>query len=410
MSTASAPAKSAPAPTKADAAAALARGLEGIVAGESAICSVDQGKLIYRGYEIHDLAANATFEQVAFVLLEGHKPTDAELKRFKAELVAERALPEPVVQFLMTSGPMLKAGTAVPMDILRTAVSILGNLDKESQSTAADANLRKSKRLLAKTPTIIGHMQNVIDGRSIVERKNGGDANLSHAANLLYLMTGEKPSKEFEHVVDVSLILYAEHDFNASTFTTRVIAGTLSDMHGAVCGGIAALKGPLHGGANEMAMEMLKEIMKDVGEKGIGTKAVDDWMQNAFDTKRKLMGFGHRVYKNGDHRAPILHKLGRAIAATDKKNPGGHAASKWFDLGEQVQKIMLDKKNIHPNVDFPCGLTYFTMGIPVPQYTPIFVASRMSGWCAHISEQHANNRLIRPLSLYTGPAEMKWNS
>ncbi len=402
--------KPAPSPTKADAAAAFARGLEGIVAGESAICSVEQGKLIYRGYEIHDLAANATFEQAAFVLLEGHKPSDAELKRFKSELVAQRALPEPVIQFLLSSGPMLKNGTAVPMDILRTAVSILGNIDKESQDNSAAANLRKSKDLLAKTPTIIGHMQNVIDGKELIDRKTGGDANLTHAGNLLYLMTGQKPAKEFEHVMDVSLILYAEHDFNASTFTTRVIAGTLSDMHGAVCGGIAALKGQLHGGANEMAMEMLKEIMKDVGEKGIGTKAVDDWMQKAFDTKRKLMGFGHRVYKNGDHRAPILHKLGRNLAASDKKNPGGHNATKWFELGEQVQKIMLDKKNIHPNVDFPCGLTYFTMGIPVPQYTPIFVASRMSGWCAHISEQHANNRLIRPLSLYTGPAEMKWNA
>src|ERR1043165_5542904 len=250
----------------AEAKAAFARGLEGIVAGESAICSVEQGKLIYRGYEIHDLAAHATFEEVAFVLLEGHKPSADELKRFKQELVAERALPEPVVQFLLASGPMLKAGAAVPMDILRTAVSILGNLDKESQSVEAAANLRKSKRLLAKVPTIIGHMQNAIDGRELVERKTGGDPTLSHAGNLLYLMTAQKPSKENEHVMAVSLILYAEHAFNASPFTCRVIAGTLSDMHGAVTGGIAALKGPLHGGANEMAMEMLKEIMADVGE------------------------------------------------------------------------------------------------------------------------------------------------
>jgi 2-methylcitrate synthase len=271
-----------------------------------------------------------------------------------------------------------------------------------------DANLRKAKRLLAKIPTMIGHMQNVIDGKAIIERERGGDPTLGHAANLLYLMTGSKPAKEYAHVVDVSLILYAEHDFNASTFTSRVIAGTLSDMHGAICGGIAALKGPLHGGANEMAMEMLKEIMHDVGEKAIGTKAVDDWMQKAFDTKRKLMGFGHRVYKNGDHRAPILHKLGRDVAQSDTKNPGGHAAVKWFELGEQVQKIMLEKKNIHPNVDFPCGMTYFTMGIPVPQYTPIFVASRVSGWAAHIIEQHANNRIIRPLSRYIGEAPRKW--
>jgi citrate synthase len=155
-------------------------------------------------------------------------------------------------------------------------------------------------------------------------------------------------------------------------------------------------------------MEMLKEIMRDVGAAGIGTPKVDAWMQHAFDTKRKLMGFGHRVYKNGDHRAPILHKLGRAIAEKDRSNPGGHAAVDWFRLGEQVQKIMLEKKNIHPNVDFPCGLTYFTMGIPVPQYTPIFVAARITGWAAHVMEQHADNRLIRPMAAYTGPELMKW--
>ncbi len=395
--------------SKSDQAAAFAKGLEGVVAGDSAICSVEQGKLIYRGYEIHDLAANATFEQVAFLLLEGHKPSDAELARFKSELIAERMLPGPVLDYIRGSHTMLTAGHAVPMDVLRTCVSILGNLDKDAQDNSAAANLRKSKRLLAKIPAIIGHMQSVIDGKPLVQPDTGGDPSLSLAANLLYLMSGEKPSREHEHVMDVSLILYAEHDFNASTFTGRVIAGTLSDMHGAVTGAIAALKGPLHGGANEAAMDMLKEIMHDVGEGGIGTRAVEDWMERAFERKRKLMGFGHRVYKNGDHRAPILHKLGRKLADKDTRKPGGHPATKWFELGEQVQKIMLDRKNIHPNVDFPCGLTYFTMGIPVPQYTPIFVASRITGWCAHIAEQHANNRLIRPLSIYSGPAEMKWN-
>ena len=394
--------------TTAAASAAFSKGLEGVIAGQTKICSVEQGKLIYRGIEIHDLAANATFEEVAFLLLEGHKPTAQELGRFKAEVIAERAIPPMVIEFLKSSGPMLKAGTAVPMDVLRTAVSILGHLDKDCQDNSPAANLRKSKRILAKVPAVIGHMQSVIDGRPLVDPATGGDRKLSHAANLLYLMTGQRPGAEYAKVLDVSLILYAEHDYNASTFTCRVISGTLSDMHGAITGGIAALKGPLHGKANEMAMEMLKEIMKDVGEKAIGTKAVDDWMQNAFDTKRKLMGFGHRVYKNGDHRAPILHKLGRMLAAGDTKNPGGHAASKWFDLGEHVQKIMLDKKKIHPNVDFPCGLTYFTMGIPVPQYTPIFVASRVTGWCAHVMEQHADNRLIRPLTEYIGPAESKW--
>ncbi|HZW06472.1 MAG TPA: citrate/2-methylcitrate synthase [Phycisphaerales bacterium] len=389
----------------ADKQAALARGLEGVIGGQTAVCSIEQDKLIYRGYEIHDLAANATFEQVAFLLLEGHKPSADELKRFTAEIVADRHLHPAVTAFIEGSAGWLASGRAVPMDVLRTAVSILGHTDPDCQDNSAAANLRKSKRLLAKIPTIVGHMQNAIDGRPAVQP----DAALGHAANLLYMMTGRKPTADEAKVMDVSLILYAEHEFNASTFTCRVIAGTLSDMYGAVCGGIAALKGPLHGGANEMAMEMLKEIYRDVGEAGIGTPKVDAWMENAFATKRKLMGFGHRVYKNGDHRAGILHGLGKKMAATLPGTFGGLAAPKWFELGEQVQKIMLTKKNIHPNVDFPCGMTYFTMKIPVPQYTPIFVAARITGWCAHVSEQHADNRLIRPLSIYTGPAERKWN-
>jgi len=397
---------------KAAAAAALAKGLEGVIGGQTAVCSIEQDKLIYRGYEIHDLAEHATFEQVAFLLLEGHKPTDAELARFKAELIAERALHPIVTAYLESVGGWIASGRAVPMDVVRTSISLLGHTDPDAQDNSAAANLRKAKRLTAKIPTIIGHMQNVIDGKGIVGRELGGDPTLSHAANLLYMMTGRKPSADEAHVLDVSLILYAEHEFNASTFTTRVIAGTLSDMHGAVTGGVAALKGPLHGGANEMAMEMLKEIFRDVGEAGIGTSQVDDWMQKAFDTKRKLMGFGHRVYKNGDHRAGILFNLGKSMAAkidaASQPTFGGLRAPKWFDLGAQVQQIMLTKKNIHPNVDFPCGMTYFTMRIPVPQYTPIFVAARITGWAAHISEQHADNRLIRPLSIYTGAAERKW--
>ncbi|MBC7773553.1 MAG: citrate synthase [Pyrinomonadaceae bacterium] len=390
--------------TPTPASSGFARGLEGVVAGQTGICSVEQGALVYRGYEIHDLSKNASFEQVAFLLLEGHKPSEAELSRFKGEIIAERAIPREVIDFLRAAGPMLKAQTAVPMDVLRTAVSILGNMDRDSQSNSPEANLRKSKRLLAKIPSIIGHMQSIIDGKPLVAPETGGDPSLSHAANLMYLMTGTRPSEEFARVMDVSLILYAEHDLNASTFTSRVIAGTLSDMHGAVCGGIAALKGPLHGGANEMAMEMLREINTYSGGGAASEPKIEEFMQNAYKTKRKLMGFGHRVYKNGDHRAPILNALGREIAK--KKGPD---FLKWFQMGDVVEKIMLRDKKIHPNVDFPCGMTYFVMGIPVPQYTPIFVASRITGWCAHIAEQHADNRLIRPLSEYTGPALMKWN-
>jgi len=378
----------------------VVRGLEGVFAGETAICSIEQGQLLYRGYEIHDLAAHATFEEVAYLLIEGAKPSADQLKKFKGELVAERAIPDSVAAFCKSIAPQLKAGTAVPMDVVRTGISMLGHFDAESQDNSHDANVRKAKRILAKVPTIIGHMQAALDGRDPVMPKTGGDPSLDHAANLLYQMTGERPSPDFAKVMDVSLTLYAEHDYNASTFTTRVIAATLSDMHGAMAGGVAALKGPLHGGANEAAMEMLKEIREFI-ESGKGS--VNDFMQHAFATKRKLMGFGHRVYKNGDHRAPILNKLGRALA--QKKGP---TWLKWFEIGDQVEAIMLRDKKIHPNVDFPCGMTYFTMGIPVPQYTPIFVAARVTGWAAHIIEQHDNNRLIRPLAKYTGPAERKW--
>ncbi|MBL4590639.1 MAG: citrate synthase, partial [Phycisphaerales bacterium] len=215
--------------------------------------------------------------------------------------------------------------------------------------------------------------------------------------------TGTNPTPEAEKVMDVSLVLYAEHDYNASTFTPRVISGTLGDMHGAVTGAIAALKGKLHGGANEAAMEMLSDIRKDIGPDN-DTAKITDWMHAAFAEKRKLMGFGHRVYKNGDHRAPILHALGRKAAEARSDE-----FVKLFELGETVQKIMEDEKKIYPNVDFPCGMTYFTMGIPVPQYTPIFVASRITGWCAHIMEQHADNRLIRPRVAYVGPPLRNWN-
>lgn len=382
---------------------APARGLEGISAGQTAIAAVQQDKLIYRGYEIHDLAQNATFEEVAFLLLEGHKPSSDELARFSQEVVAERAIPTQVRDFLKSCAGPLKEGTAVPMDVLRTAVSMLGHLDRDCQDNSPEANLRKAKRLLAKIPTVIGHMQSVIDGRDLVAPETGGDPALSHAANLLYLMSGKKPAEDFARVMDVSLILYAEHDFNASTFTGRVIAATLSDMHGAMTGAIAALKGPLHGGANEAAMDMLREIMSDLGDNP-DFGAVQSWMHKAFAEKRKLMGFGHRVYKHGDHRAGILNGLGRKIAEQQ-----GPESVKWFDLGDKVEQIMRDEKGIFPNVDFPCGMTYYVMGIPVPQYTPIFVASRITGWAAHIMEQHANNRLIRPVADYTGEPLRKWN-
>ncbi|MCZ6836388.1 MAG: citrate synthase, partial [Planctomycetota bacterium] len=349
----------------------------------------------YRGYEIADLAANATFEEVAHVLLVGHKPSADELQAFKDELVSMREIPESLKTLLkdIAGDPP----NAHPMSILRTGVSYLSHFDPDTEDNSPEAELRKSKRLLAQIPTIIGYGQMVRDGKPPVDP----DPTLDHAANMLKCMTGQTPDELSAKVMDVSLILYAEHDFNASTFACRVIASTESDLHSAVVGGIGALKGPLHGGANEMAMEMLKDIDTFVSA---GNGDVRAFMDQAFAEKRKLMGFGHRVYKNGDHRAGILRGLGLQVAESQ-----GPESKKWFDMGDEVQRIMFEDKNIQPNVDFPCGMTYFVMGIPVPQYTPIFVASRITGWCAHIMEQHVNNRIIRPLAQYTGPELRKWN-
>ncbi|MEY2795811.1 MAG: hypothetical protein RIR10_1527 [Planctomycetota bacterium] len=371
------------------------RGLAGQTVGETSICAVTQTELIYRGYEIADLAENASFEEVAHLLLVGHKPSASELAAFKAEVASMRAIPASVRDAIVRVAK--ESPNAHPMSILRTGVSLLSHLDPDCEDNSPAAELRKSKRLLAQIPTIIGACQRTLDGQSPVDP----DPSLGHAANLLWSITGKKPDELAARIMDVSLVLYAEHDFNASTFSCRVISSTETDMHSAVCGGIGALKGPLHGGANEMAMEMLKDIDRDCAG---GKMTIDAWMQRAFAEKRKLMGFGHRVYKNGDHRAGILRRWGLKLAEKQ-----GSSSKKWFDMGDEVQAIMLRDKNIHPNVDFPCGMTYFIMGIPVPQYTPIFVASRITGWCAHIMEQHANNRIIRPLAEYKGPMHLKWN-
>lgn len=381
----------APAPKPVD-----TRGLAGQTVGDTSICAVTQTELIYRGYEIADLAENATFEEVAFLLLVGHKPSAAELAAFKAEVASMRAIPTSVRDAIVRIAK--ESPKAHPMSILRTGVSLLSHLDPDCEDNSPAAGLRKSKRLLAQIPTLVGACQRTLDGHAPVDH----DPSLSHAANLLWSITGKKPDELAARIMDVSLVLYAEHDFNASTFSCRTIASTETDMHSAVCGGIGALKGPLHGGANEMAMEMLKDVDKDCAN---GAMTIDAWMQRAFAEKRKLMGFGHRVYKNGDHRAGILRRWGLKLAAKH-----GPSSQKWFDMGDEVQAIMLRDKNIHPNVDFPCGMTYFILGIPVPQYTPIFVASRITGWCAHIMEQHASNRIIRPLASYTGPMSLQWKA
>jgi len=380
--------------TTTESQAPAAVGLAGVTVGDTRICAVNQTQLMYRGYEIADLAEHATFEEVAYLLLEGEKPSPDRLEAFKKELSALRQIPDGLKALLreIAGNPP----DSHPMAILRTALSYLSNFDPDADDNSPAADLRKAKRLMAQIPTILGYGQMVREGKEPVEP----DPSLGHAGNTLWCMTGTRPDDMLAKVMDLSLVLYAEHDFNASTFSARVIASTEADMHSAVCGAIGALKGPLHGGANEKAMEMLILINTHMEAGG----SIDDWMQKAFAEKRKLMGFGHRVYKQGDHRAGILRKRGLKVA--QQKGPDW---VKWFDIGDRVQKIMLDQKNIHPNVDFPCGMTYYVMGIPVDQYTPLFVASRITGWCAHIMEQHAHNRIIRPLASYAGPGLRTWS-
>ena len=371
---------------------AYSPGLEGVIAGESALSRIDVeiNRLILRGYDLVELTENACYEEVAYLLLYGALPTAAELAAFNRELRAERALPGPVVDLLRTA-----PADAHPMDLVRTAVSALAFFDVETRDNSHEANVRKTVRLMAKIPTAIATGHRFAEGLEPV----APDAELDQAANLLYMLRGERPPAYEIEAMNVSLILYAEHGYNASAFTGRVVASTLADLYAAVTAAIGALGGPLHGGANEAAMEMLAEIMKAVE----GGTTPEAWLTDAFATKRKLMGFGHRVYKNGDHRAGILREWGLKYAEQENTD-----ARKWFDLGDEVQAVMLREKNIHPNVDYPCGMTYYAMGIPVPQYTPIFVASRVTGWCAHIMEQHQNNRIIRPLAEYTGPELKSW--
>ena len=359
---------------------AYSPGLEGVIAGESALSRIDVeiNRLILRGYDLVELTENARYEEVAFLLLYGDLPTVDELAAFNRELRAARDLPEPVVD-LLRSAP----ADSHPMDLVRTAVSALSFFDAETRDNGHEANVRKTVRLMAKIPTAIAYGHRFAQGLEPV----AADPTLDHAANLLYMLRGEKPPVHEVEAMNVSLILYAEHGYNASAFTGRVVASTLADLYAAVTAAIAALGGPLHGGANEAAMEMLLEV----GDRD----AAEQWVLDALREKKKIMGFGHREYKNGDSRVPSMKKVGRQIAEAV-----GNA--KWPDLADAVEETMMREKGIFPNVDFPCAYTYYMMGIPIPLYTPIFVASRVVGWAAHVIEQHDGNRLIRPNHIYIG--------
>jgi 2-methylcitrate synthase/citrate synthase II len=359
-------------------------GLEGIIAGESAISRIDadRNRLIIRGYDLVDLAQGASYEEVAYLLLYGDLPSASQLQQLEEEIRSQRTVPQEIMDMLAQAPASLH-----PMALLRTGVSALAFEDAEAAENAHDANVRKAIRLIAKIPTIITAGYRLACGDDPV----APDDSLNQAANLLYMLRGS-PAESYEsESMNVSLILYAEHGFNASTFTARVVASTTSDLHAAVTAAVGALAGPLHGGANEKAMEMLLEI----GDVDKGKQFVLD----ALEQKRKIMGFGHREYKKGDSRVPIMKQLAETIASAIGDRH-------WLELGDVVENTMMEEKKIIPNVDYPCGYTYYMMKIPIPLYTPIFVSSRVAGWSAHVIEQHDGNRIIRPDHIYTGPERL----
>lgn len=356
-------------------------GLEGVIAGASQISQVspDLDSLIYRGYDIRELAQKATYEEVAYLLLHDDLPNQAQLQAFQQRLSSQREIPAPLLQ-LIRELPK----NSNYMDVLRSGVSTLAHYDAQAQEMSHEANVEKAIRLIAKIPTIITAAYRLFNGQEPI----APNPQLGHVENFFYMLNGEKPDAETVRVFDTTMILYAEHGYNASTFAARVTCSTLSDLHSGVTSAIGTLKGSLHGGANEEAMEMLLEIGS--------LENAERWVIDALASKRKIMGFGHRVYKKGDTRAPILKEMGEELS----RRKGD---TKWHDLADKVEQVMLREKNIYPNVDFPTAYIYYMMGLPIPLYTPLFAASRVAGWSAHIIEQLDNNRLIRPKSLYEGP-------
>ncbi|MHB1022844.1 MAG: citrate synthase [Acidobacteriaceae bacterium] len=364
------------------ATAVAPKGLEGIVAANSGICWIDgdAGVLAYRGIDIHELASKSTFEEVCYLLWFGKLPTAAELTAFSSELAAARNLDPKVIELLRN---LPKTGT--PMEVLRTAVSALSFYDADEKDNTHDANVRKSFRLTAQIPMIVATFDRIRKGLPIIE----ADKSLSHAANFLWMLNGEKPSPTAVKAFDVALILHADHELNASTFAARVIAATLSDIHSAVTGAIGALKGPLHGGANEAVMRLLFAIDK-AGEDPV------EHVKAMLAAKQKVSGFGHRVYHTEDPRATHLRKMSEDLGRASG-NP------KWFEMSRKIELFVLAEKKLNANVDFYSASTYTTLGIDIDLFTPIFAVSRIAGWAAHVIEQLDDNRLIRPRAEYIGP-------
>ena len=363
----------------------IKKGLMGVTVDETAISKVmpEINSLTYRGYAAQDLCAKCKFEEVAYLILNGELPNKKQLKNFEKDESKERKLSKSLINAIKSIPK-----TAHPMDVARTAVSIMGLEDKDTKDNSPKANMRKVMRIFAKTPVALAAFYRTRKGKKIIPPKK----NLSFSENFFHMCFGKVPNKDIVKAFDVSLILYAEHSFNVSTFTARTITSSLSDIHGAITGAIASLKGPLHGGANEEVMHMMNKIKKP--ENAL------KWINMALDNKDVVMGFGHRVYKSGDSRVPTMREYFGKVAKIKKDK-------KFEKIYDIVEKVMIEKKNIHPNVDYPTGPTYHLMGFDTDFFTPIFVISRITGWSAHIFEQHAANKLIRPLASYNGNKHRK---
>jgi len=365
---------------------ATVKGLEEIVAAQTAISDIDGklGKLWYSGYSIDELVEESTFEEVTYLVHHGRLPTQSELDELTEQMVNDRDAAE----FVTALMPTLAEQTS-PMSMLRTGVSAASAYDPDGWDQSPEANSRKAVRITALMPTLIAYYDRHRRGLDIVEP----NPKLPHAANFLYMLSGEEPSQEAARAFDQTFIIYVDHTMNASTFCARVVASTLSDIHSAVVAAIAALKGPLHGGANEQAQRMLEEI----GE----VDRAESYVKDLFERKQRIMGFGHRVYKTEDPRATILRRLSREL---------GQAVgdTKWYDISERVEKVVMEEKGLYPNVDFYAGSVLHYLGLSTDLFTPMFAAGRTAGWTAHIREQYADNRLIRPESDYIGPTDQHY--
>ncbi|OYR73978.1 citrate synthase [Halorubrum ezzemoulense] len=370
----------------------LKRGLEGVLVAESDLSYVDGevGKLVYRGYDIEDLARGASYEEVLYLLWHGSLPTAAELDAFAADLAAEREVDDDVIE---TVRALAGAGER-PMAALRTATSMLSAYDPDDEADPGEATLRQGRRITAKIPTVLAAFERVRQGEEPV----APDPDLSHAGNFLYMLTGTEPDNVSEETFDMALTLHADHGLNASTFTAMVIGSTMADVYSGVTGGIGALSGPLHGGANQDVMEVLHEV-------DASSKDPVQWVKDARDDGRRVPGFGHRVYKVKDPRANILEEKLRDLAESS-------GDTKWLDYTTAIEEYLTEQglveEGIAPNVDFYSGSVYDSLGIPVDMYTPIFAMSRVGGWIAHVAEYQEDNRLIRPRARYTGPEDSEF--